>query len=667
MNKTLYKRALEYACASRGLWLLFITAAFIRLLWLDSLPAGLNQDEASIAYDAWALLHYGIDRNGFSWPVNLVAWGSGQNVLYAYLSMPFIAVAGLSVLSTRLLAASAGLLVLWLFWQQGRRSDKEMAWCALLLVATSPWHIMATRWALESNILPALVLLAVFLLARSVEASAQRLPLAAGVLTLSIYAYGPAYLFAPLFLGCALVLVWRQQRFSWQTGLLALGVAGLLALPMAAFLLNNWLGTGSLHIGPISLPHYSGPARYSNIFLPFAENGWQRTLDNMAQVAGLIFAARDDGMPANAIPGWGAQYIILMPFVLWGIQHSMQRSAELIDRLMLAWLLCGLLTAFVTDANINRINLVWLPLLWMAARGLWLLRGVPFMLRGASALLLLCCALFCSQLFGPWRPVMAEAFFDGLNEAIADSLRTAAPDAPIQVTDHANMPYITALFAARTPPARFIETAQIPDRSAAFQGVLGFDRFRFGLDLNNLASQSVWVAHRSEWSAFDSDAFALRSFADYARVLRRPASAVACQTRIQASALQGSQDFGQLGEDGEVNTRGAGFQIGAQHWAAGLGTHGNSNWTYQSPAAMQTLGLGFGVSDNSQCSDGMYFNVLADGKAIFKSELMQSGKLQFIELDLAGAHTLTLQTDAGQTNNCDHGNWIRPVISACKP
>ena len=43
--------------------LLLLALGFaVRLAALGSLPAGLNQDEASAGYDAWAILNYGIDR-----------------------------------------------------------------------------------------------------------------------------------------------------------------------------------------------------------------------------------------------------------------------------------------------------------------------------------------------------------------------------------------------------------------------------------------------------------------------------------------------------------------------------------------------------------------------------------------------------------------------------
>ena len=60
---------------------ILLMGALLRFLCLGSFPPGLNQDEASIGYDAWSLLHYGVDRCGSAWPVLLVSWGSGQNVL----------------------------------------------------------------------------------------------------------------------------------------------------------------------------------------------------------------------------------------------------------------------------------------------------------------------------------------------------------------------------------------------------------------------------------------------------------------------------------------------------------------------------------------------------------------------------------------------------------
>jgi hypothetical protein len=54
---------------------------FARVWGFGRLPPGLNADEASIGIDAFNLLHYGIDRNGISFPVQFISWESGQNAL----------------------------------------------------------------------------------------------------------------------------------------------------------------------------------------------------------------------------------------------------------------------------------------------------------------------------------------------------------------------------------------------------------------------------------------------------------------------------------------------------------------------------------------------------------------------------------------------------------
>ena len=71
--------------------MILIIGVFARTWEFRSLPPGLNQDEASSGVDAFDLLHYGVDRNGVSFPVLFISWGSGQNALYAYSLIPSIA------------------------------------------------------------------------------------------------------------------------------------------------------------------------------------------------------------------------------------------------------------------------------------------------------------------------------------------------------------------------------------------------------------------------------------------------------------------------------------------------------------------------------------------------------------------------------------------------
>ena len=74
----------------------------VRLFALGSIPCGLNQDEAFAGYNAWALLHYGVDSSGYHNPVYFTAWGSGMNALESYLMIPFVALFGTGTAVLRL-------------------------------------------------------------------------------------------------------------------------------------------------------------------------------------------------------------------------------------------------------------------------------------------------------------------------------------------------------------------------------------------------------------------------------------------------------------------------------------------------------------------------------------------------------------------------------------
>ena len=89
-----------------------IVGCMTRICFLDVLPGGLNQDEASCGYDAYAIMKYGIDRNGMSYPIHLIAWGSGQNALYAYFCIPFIKLFSNTEIALRLPMALSGCLSL---------------------------------------------------------------------------------------------------------------------------------------------------------------------------------------------------------------------------------------------------------------------------------------------------------------------------------------------------------------------------------------------------------------------------------------------------------------------------------------------------------------------------------------------------------------------------
>ena len=242
---------------------LILAGAAVRLILLGDIPAGLNQDEAGLGYDAWALLEYGIDRHGYHNPVHFVSWGSGQNALYGYFSMPFILAMGLNSVSIRLAQALLGVVSLFVMYAIGRRLiDGRFALFALFVLTISPWHVMMNRWGLESNILPTLVLFSFFFFLRGLEHPRYIIP-AFFLLSLSLYAYGTAYFFVPIFMLGVLVYGMKHRYIDvrhWGVGLVVMIAT---AIPIGLFLAVNLFEWEAIETPLFSMPRYTGVPRYT--------------------------------------------------------------------------------------------------------------------------------------------------------------------------------------------------------------------------------------------------------------------------------------------------------------------------------------------------------------------------------------------------------------------
>lgn len=140
-----------------------IISAALRLIALSDLPAGMNQDEASIGYDSWAIANYGVDRNGYHNPVYPVAWGAGHGPFYMYAASLFIKILGNSLFAYRLPQALLGVLsVLVLYLLLKKTTNRFTAYTGALLLAVAPWHIISSRWGLDANPAPFLILFALY-------------------------------------------------------------------------------------------------------------------------------------------------------------------------------------------------------------------------------------------------------------------------------------------------------------------------------------------------------------------------------------------------------------------------------------------------------------------------------------------------------------------------
>jgi len=460
--------------------IILIVGAAARCIALGSIPPGLNQDEASIGYEAYSILHYGIDRNGVRLPIHLIAWGSGQNALYAYLSMPFILLFGLNVFSIRIVSVLFGVLGITLFYAISRRlmGSKRGAAIAAFLIAISPWHMMMSRWALESNLFPTLVLLAVWFLLKSLEQPSWLAGFTIS-LALSLYAYGTAYFFVPLFAAGLFALLAAKRAIKLGTLIWNGALLAIMALPIALFVLINRFDWPSIQTLLFTIPKLTEP-RVEQVSSIFGSGGFDIIWNNFGQFLKL-FATHNDGLPWNSIPERDHVYPILFIFTLVGIVYIRVRLARqfCIKQAILAlWFVIAVLMAFITDVNINRINIIYYPAIMLGAIGLdWLTGRARLLLWTAVCGLSLLFASFCSYYFTDYPNRISPSFFESFGEAV--QYASDATDGSVHITNAVNMPYIYVLFYERIDPHHFLDTVQYSNPGGAFQQVSSFGRYTF--------------------------------------------------------------------------------------------------------------------------------------------------------------------------------------------
>ena len=306
--------------------IILIIATISRVCLLDKIPLGINQDETSLGYDAYSLLNWGIDRNGMKYPVQLIAWGSGQNILYAYFVIPFIALLGNTEIALRLPMALVSSFSLYITYFVLRKvKDRKVALVSLFIFAIMPWHIMKSRWALESNLFPELVLQGMMLLVLSQDTRKHILfYLSAIILGLSSYSYGTSYFFLFFFIIGFLIYLLVKKYEKWYHVFFYLLTVGVICIPIMLFLYINIFDKETIHLFFFDIPKlktdrfHSVTSLFSSEFLKDCQNNLTNGL--------RIILKQYDYLPWNATEIFGTMYLFTLPFSIIGLFHRSKKE-----------------------------------------------------------------------------------------------------------------------------------------------------------------------------------------------------------------------------------------------------------------------------------------------------------------------------------------------------
>ncbi len=508
-------------------WLLaaVLLGTLVRAWDFGAFPPGLHQDEASAGYDAFALLNYGIDRNGFHNPVACVAWGSGMFALVVYLAMPAIALFGLNAWAVRLpcLLVGVGSLVVFA-WLMTKLRDRPTARIATFLLAICPWHVVVSRWALDSNLLPGVLLLAVAATVLAVDRP-RFLPLAFALCAVSLYAYGTAYIVVPVYLVLATTYGIYHRRWSMGQVAIALLTFTIVAAPAVLYVVINVREADSIVTPWLSIPRLPGLPRYETVgnFHFWEPAFYIRAMRGVAEAL-LLLVIQTDFQIWNGVPWYAFLYYFSLPFSVFGFgllcRACWQREFTR-DFFMLAWCLAAAAVVPFVLVSVNRVNAGLIPLVYCTSVGVGYFRQRrPPLFAALAALYALSFLAFTWSYFSTYADRVAREFNASLTETIAAA--SANPEDVVCVTDAVIFPYIFALFASQEDPHEFLQTVQYANPGEEFQDVSSFGRYKFGLPKSNDATIDVFVIRLRERKLFPR-AYVMEPHGEFA-VLRKASS-----------------------------------------------------------------------------------------------------------------------------------------------
>ena len=301
-----------------------------------------------------------------------------------------------------------------------RTLGEKFALISTFLVAISPWHVLLSRWGLESNFLPFVFLLGYACLLKS--ARDNHWFVAANLFFgLCLYAYGTAYVAVPVSdLRCHHFVPLgedQQQEFGPRPH------------PLCHCESSHW----SVHLGQqaameqrplgiVTIPRLPSEPRYESLVALFRTNPLSAVTDNLLSMVRLL-GEQTDGLIWNMVEPYGYFYTFTFPLAVLGVVQLIRFRGfnPLAERLLLlAWLAASLLIGLLQPVNTNRMNLIFIPLILCVATALlWIGKHLKTAFYLALCLFLIGFTAFTYTYHGrDYRRQANQAFFAGLLPAL---------------------------------------------------------------------------------------------------------------------------------------------------------------------------------------------------------------------------------------------------------
>ncbi len=493
-------------------------ALLLRVYKLDVNPPSLSGDEIDLGYHAYSLFKTGRDYSGSLFPVHLQSLADYKSSLYAYFSIPTVAIFGVSSWGVRLPAAILGMLSVGLFFFLIRYllQNEKIALVGAFFLAVSPWHLQFSRGGFEAMAAFVLLLGGLYFFLKGFREH-RLLLLSAVFFGLTVWAYHAAKIFVPFFL-ISLTVIWRDQlrKIPTKNLLLAVLIFTIIVFPIGW---NSLFAGGANRFGSTSV--FSDPQVVSRIeearSLDLRENSvfarifhnkiteWTKILaNNYLQTfsADFLFIKGDPNLRHSPL-SMGEFYKFQFPFLIIGLIFLLKLAETKFKYLMIVWLLLSPLPGVLTkDGSSHAIRLIFMlpPLIFLVSSGIYyswqsLRQNLKKIFVSLVSFLFLISFIFYSHNYWVHYPIDSQRFWQyGFGPAIKAVMQEEEKYERVIISQADEPALLFFLGYSMYPPDQFQKKYPLDKEEVVGFGLLSkLDKYYFppigrGIDLYSLGS-----------------------------------------------------------------------------------------------------------------------------------------------------------------------------------
>jgi len=502
--------------------LILLLAVLIFVLPFQS-PPSFNADEAAFGYNAYSILKTGKDEYGNFLPARFKSFGDYKLPLYSYLSVPVIAVFGLTQSSVRLVAHLSGLLLIIMvfFLTYELFKNKTVALIAMLLAAVSPWIHLLANHAHEATLATLLIAFSVYFLLKFINTkdrlwSAWSLVFA----SLSLYAYHTAKVVFVALLLINLYLLFKAKKEKIKLlGKRTTSLVFIFFLILITMFVVQEIQTPARRIQNLLIVNHSdislksNEAKLESRFTPFQNHAFIIGKE-VANRYLAYFSPEFLVIQGDENPRFGYENISLITylefiFLIAGVFLIVKQKRRKDQLFLLLLLIVPLASALSWQTySYTRVHPMIIFLLPIASYGFysllhkkrWLLfSGIFFTLALSFT------SLYFYYFHYPKRDLVIRTWQAGYQQLAQHIQKNYSQYDAFYITRKNGQPYIMLLYYLHYPPEKYQAQAKLsaPDEYG-FGQVENFDKFHFNFQKPKSGQSALLIGYPDDFNDFNN-------------------------------------------------------------------------------------------------------------------------------------------------------------------